>query len=260
MKIDVLTLFPQVFSSTFEESIIKRAREKSLTEIRISNIRDFTTDKHKQVDDYPYGGGPGMVMKADVVGAAIKHHRTVDSWVIYMSPQGKVLGQKRVEELANKKHLIILCGHYEGIDERAADEFDEEISIGDYILTGGEIPAMVLVDAVVRLMPGVLGDEKSLEEESFSASLLEYPHYTRPALYADSEVPPVLLSGHHENIRKWRKKQSLLRTLLKRPDLLLKHNFNDEEKQLLCEILFDRENIASEEIQGIHSAPSLSDV
>ncbi len=260
MRIDILTLFPQVFSSTFEESIIKRAREKTLAEIKISNIRDFANDKHRQVDDYPYGGGPGMVMKADVVGAAIKYHRTHDSWVIYMSPQGKVLEQKRVEELANKNHLIILCGHYEGIDERAADIFDEEISIGDYILTGGEIPAMVLIDAVVRLVPGVLGDEKSLEEESFAASLLEYPHYTRPPVYDDSEVPPVLLSGHHENIRKWRKKQSLLRTLLKRPDLLLKHQFDEEEKKLLNEILFDRENKRSEEVQGIHSAPSLPDV
>ncbi|KUG04609.1 trna (guanine37-n1) -methyltransferase [hydrocarbon metagenome] len=260
MKIDVLTLFPQVFSSTFEESIIKRAREKSLAEIMISNIRDYTTDKHRQVDDYPYGGGPGMVMKADVVEAAINHHRTNDSWVIYMSPQGRVLEQKRVEDLANKDHLIILCGHYEGIDERAADIFDEEISIGDYILTGGEIPAMVLIDSVVRLIPGVLGDAKSLDEESFSASLLEYPHYTRPAVYANNEVPSVLLSGHHENIRKWRKKQSLLRTLLKRPDLLLKHQFDDEEKQMLYQILFDRENKTSEEIQGIHSAPSLPDV
>ncbi len=260
MRIDILSLFPQVFSSTFEESIIKRAREKSLAEINISNIRDFATDKHKQVDDYPYGGGPGMVMKADVVGLAIKHHRTEESWVIYMSPQGKVLEQKKAEELANKTHLIILCGHYEGIDERAADLIDEEISIGDYILTGGEIPAMVLIDAVVRLIPGVLGDEKSLEEESFSASLLEYPHYTRPAVYADNEVPPILLSGHHENIRKFRKKQSLLCTLLKRPELLLKHQFDEEEKQLLSEILFDRENQTSEEIQGIYSTPSLPDV
>ncbi len=241
MRIDILTLFPQVFSSTFEESIIKRARDKSLAEINIANIRDFAANKHMQVDDYLYGGGPGMVMKADVVQAAIKHHQTEDSWVIYMSPQGKALNQSRVQELAYKKHLIVLCGHYEGIDERAADIFDEEISIGDYILTGGEIPAMVLIDATVRLIPGVLGDEKSLEEESFSTSLLEYPHYTRPQVYADREVPPVLVSGHHENIRKWRKKQSLLRTLLKRPDLLLKHQFDEEEQQLLYEILFEGE-------------------
>lgn len=260
MIIDILTLFPQVFSSTFDESIIKRARDKFLVEINIANIRDFATNKHMQVDDYPYGGGPGMVMKADVVQDAVKHHQREASWVIYMSPQGKMLEQQRVQELAHKKHLIILCGHYEGIDDRAADIFDEEISIGDYILTGGEIPAMVLVDAVVRLIPGVLGDEKSLEEESFSASLLEYPHYTRPQVYADRKVPAVLVSGHHENIRKWRKKQSLLRTLLNRPDLLLKHQFDKEERQLLSEILFDRESKDSEEIQGIYSTPSLPDV
>ncbi len=242
MKIDVLTLFPQIFASTFEESIIKRARDKSLVEIEIANIRDFASNKHQQVDDYPYGGGPGMVMKADVVSRALDHYQTPDSWLIYLSPQGKPLNQTKVRELAQKKHLILLCGHYEGIDERAVIRFHEEISIGDYILTGGEIPAMVLIDATVRLIPGVLGDEKSLNEESFSTLLLEYPHYTRPRVLGGQEVPPVLLSGHHENIRRWRKKQSLLNTLLKRPELLLQKEFEAEEKDLLMEILFDRES------------------
>jgi tRNA (guanine37-N1)-methyltransferase len=241
MKIDILTLFPDMFFSPFDESIIKKAREKALLDINTINIRDFARDKHRQVDDYPYGGGAGMLMKADVLTAAIESSRSSGSWLIYMSPQGKVLNQAHVEELAGKKHLIILCGHYEGIDERVMEFVDEEISIGDYILTGGEIPAMVLLDSVVRLIPGVLGGEESAQEESFSRGLLEYPHYTRPREHRGQEVPEILLSGHHENISLWRKKQSLIRTLLKRPDLLLERSFSDEEKKLLEEILFDRE-------------------
>jgi len=243
MRINILTLFPNIFSAVFGESIIKRAQDKGLVEINISNIRDFAGNRHMQVDDYPYGGGPGMVMKPDVVSAAINNCKKKDSWLVYMSPQGKVLDQSKVKELAKKKHLILLCGHYEGIDNRVSDMFDEEISIGDYILTGGEIPAIAVADAVIRLLPGVLGDEKSLVEESFSDSLLEYPQYTRPQIYEEKEVPPVLLSGHHEKIRVWRKKQSLRCTLLKRPEILLQHEFDDEEKQLLQEILFNRESI-----------------
>jgi tRNA (guanine37-N1)-methyltransferase len=242
MKIDVLTLFPQIFTSTFEESIIKRAQDRSLVKINIANIRDFAQNKHQQVDDYPYGGGPGMVMRADVLHRALDYYQTPASWLIYLSPQGQLLNQAKVRELARKQHLILLCGHYEGIDERVVHRFHEEISIGDYILTGGEIPAMVLIDATVRLIPGVLGDEESLAEESFSYGLLEYPHYTRPRVYEEQEVPPVLLSGHHENIRRWRKKQSLLRTLLKRPELLLQEDIDAEGKELLLEILFDRES------------------
>ena len=241
MQIDILTLFPDMFLSPFDESIIKRARERGLVAINTINIRDFACDKHMQVDDTPYGGGAGMVMKADVLGAAIENTRSNDSWVVYMSPQGKPLNQAKVENLAGRSHLTVLCGHYEGVDERVIDLVDEEISIGDYILTGGEIPAMVLVDAVVRLIPGVLGDEQSPVEESFSHQLLEYPHYTRPRIYKEKEVPEVLLSGHHEKIRLWRKKQSLVRTLLKRPELLLTKNLDKEEKKLLAEILFDRE-------------------
>jgi len=217
---------------------LKRAQEKGLVEINTVNIRQFALNKHLQVDDYPYGGGAGMVLKADVLGEAIENSRTEGSWVIYMSPQGKLLDQAKVKEIAGKKHLIILCGHYEGVDERVMDVVDEEISIGDYILTGGELPAMVLVDAVVRLIPGVLGDRLSAQEESFSHKLLEYPHYTRPAAYKGKKVPEVLLSGHHEKIRLWRKKQSLLSTLLKRPELLLDREYDEEERALLEEILF----------------------
>lgn len=241
MRIDILTLFPEIFASPFTASIIYRAQEKGLVNLNITNIRDFALDRHMQADDYPYGGGPGMVMKADVVGAAIDSCRQSDSWVVYMSPQGKLMNQNRVQELAQKENLLILCGHYEGIDDRISDRIDEEISIGDYILTGGEIPAMVLVDAVVRLIPGVLGDERSSDEESFSNQLLEYPQYTRPREYMGQEVPEILLSGHHENIRKWRKEQSLLRTLLQRPELLLQRDYDEEEKQMLLKILFDRE-------------------
>jgi len=242
MKIDILTLFPEMFVSPFNESIIKRARENGLVDINAINIRQFAFNKHLQVDDYPYGGGAGMVMKADVVGTAIEGTTADDSWVVFMSPQGKPLKQDRVQQLAGKSHLVILCGHYEGVDERVMDMVDEEISIGDYILTGGEIPAMVLIDAVVRLIPGVLGDQHSFVEESFSHFLLEYPHYTRPRSYKGKKVPDILLSGHHENIRIWRKKQSLLRTLLKRPELLLEREYDKEEKRLLEEILFSGSN------------------
>ncbi len=237
MIIDILTLFPDMFVSPFSESIIKRAQERDLVSIRTVNIRDYAPGKHRQVDDYPYGGGAGMVMKADVASAAIQELKTGDSWVIMMSPQGQPLEQKRVFELAQVNHLVILCGHYEGIDARILEDIDEEISIGDYILTGGELPAMVLVDAIVRLLPGVL-DEESPLEESFTKRLLEYPHYTRPVEYRGKKVPDVLLSGHHENIRLWRKKQSLLNTLLKRPDLLLNREYDQEERALLEEILF----------------------
>ncbi len=240
MRIDILTLFPEMFTAPFEASIIKRAREKNLVEIQTVNIRDFAPGVHRQVDDYPFGGGAGMVMKADVVAAAIDSCRREDSWVVCLSPRGQTLCQSRVKELAGKPHLLMLCGHYEGVDERIMERVDEELSIGDYILTGGELAAMVVTDAVVRLVPGVLGAEESVLEESFSGGLLEYPHYTRPRIFAGQEVPEVLLSGHHERIRRWRKKQALLQTLLKRPELLLEREFDAEEKKLLQEILFDR--------------------
>ena len=223
MKFDVLTLFPEMFKS-LDESIIGRAVEKGLIEINLINIRDFSKDKHKKVDDTPYGGGAGMVIRPDVVYDAyssIKNKETAK--VIYLSPQGNVLNQEKVKELSRNQHLILLCGHYEGIDQRVLDEIvDEEISIGDYVLTGGELPAMVLIDSVSRYVEGVLNNE-SVKEESFSNNLLEYPQYTRPEEFRGRKVPEVLISGHHENIKKWRDEKSLEITKLKRPDLLNKN-------------------------------------
>ncbi len=219
MKFDVLTLFPEMFE-ILNQSIIGKAIEKKLIDINLINIRDFSKDKHKKVDDTPYGGGAGMVMKPDVVYDAYKSIKDKNAKVIYMSPQGKELNQKKVEELSKESHLIILCGHYEGIDQRVLDKIvDEEISIGDYVLTGGEIPAMVLIDSVSRYVKGVLKEE-SIKEESFSNGLLEYPQYTRPEEFEGMKVPEVLLSGHHENIDKWRKEKSLEITKKKRPDIL----------------------------------------
>ena len=221
MKFDVLTLFPEMFSS-LEQSIIGRAVENGQISINLINIRDFSTDKHKKVDDTPYGGGAGMVMMPDVIYSAYKSLESSDAKVIYMSPKGKTLNQEKVEELSKESHLIILCGHYEGIDQRVLDKIvDEEISIGDYVLTGGEIPAMVLIDSVSRYVKGVL-KEDSIKEESFSNGLLEYPQYTRPEIFQGERVPEVLLSGNHQEIDKWRKEKSLEITKKNRPDLLKK--------------------------------------
>ena len=223
MKFDVLTLFPESFEP-IKQSILGRALEKNLISLNLINIRDFSKDKHKKVDDTPYGGGAGMVIRPDVVYDAYKSIKDENAKVIYMSPQGNVLNQKKVESLSKEKHLILLCGHYEGIDQRVIDEIvDEEISIGDYVLTGGEIPAMVLIDSVSRYVEGVLTKE-SIKDESFSNNLLEYPQYTRPETFLDKKVPEVLLSGHHENIRKWREEQALKNTYQKRPDLLKNKN------------------------------------
>jgi len=221
MKFDVLTLFPEMFK-TINESIIGKAIEKNLIEINTINIRDFSKDKHKKVDDTPYGGGAGMVMKPDVVYNAYSSIKSDNAKVIYLSPKGKTLNQEKVKELAKENHIILLCGHYEGIDQRVLDEIvDEEISIGDYVLTGGEIPAMVLIDSVSRYVDGVITKE-SVEEESFSNGLLEYPQYTRPEVFLNKKVPEILLSGHHENIKKWREEESLKITKQNRPDLLKK--------------------------------------
>ncbi len=219
MKFDVLTLFPEMFDS-IKQSIIGKAIEKDLIKINLVNIRDFSKDKHKKVDDTPYGGGAGMLIRPDVVYDAYLSVRDEKAKVIYMSPQGKVLNQKKVVSLSKEEHLILLCGHYEGIDERVLEEIvDEEISIGDYVLTGGELPAMVLIDSVSRYIDGVISGE-STSEESFSNNLLEYPQYTRPEIFNGKKVPDVLISGHHEKIRKWREEKSFENTYKKRPDLL----------------------------------------
>jgi len=232
MKFDVLTLFPEMFEP-IKQSIIKRAVEKDLININLVNIRDFSEDKHNKVDDTPYGGGAGMLMKPDVVDRAYNSVKTNDSKVIYLTPQGKNLNQKIVKELSNEKHLILLCGHYEGIDQRVIDKIvDEEISIGDYVLTGGEIPAMVLIDSISRYVDGVLSNE-STDEESFSNGLLEYPQYTRPEIFNEVKVPEVLISGHHENIRKWRREKSLENTFKKRPELLENVVLTENEKDYI---------------------------
>ncbi len=221
MKFDILTLFPEMFEP-LKTSVIGKALQKEQIAINLVNIRDFSKDKHKKVDDTPYGGGAGMVMKPDVVYSAYQsvEKQSQKAKVIYMSPQGKTLNQQKVEELSKESHLIILCGHYEGIDQRVLDKIvDEEISIGDYVLTGGEIPAMVLIDSVSRYVEGVLNQE-SIQEESFSNGMLEYPQYTRPEVFEGESVPEILLSGHHEKIDRWRKQKSLEITKRKRPDLL----------------------------------------
>jgi len=224
VRIDVLTLFPDAFRGPLDVSIIKRAREDGLLELQIHDIREHAADRHKSVDDYPFGGGQGMVMRVDVLDRALQFVQEQDGppgLVVYLSPQGEVLNDRIVRELARNERLVLVCGRYEGVDERFVEHcVDREISIGDYILTGGELPAMVLIDAVARHIPGALGDEVSPEEESFVGGLLEHPQYTRPAEYRAWEVPEVLLSGHHANIEKWKKEQRLKRTQERRPDLL----------------------------------------
>ncbi len=213
MIIEVITLFPEMFEGVLGESILKRAQEKGLVEIRLHNLRDWAKDKHRTVDDRPYGGGPGMVLKVDVVVPAIEEvtsdERRATSKVILLSPQGKKYNQKMARELAQEERLILVAGHYEGFDERVREFVDEEISIGDYVLTGGELPAMVIIDSVVRLLPGALGDDESAKQESFSQeNLLDHPSYTRPVEFRGMKVPEVLLSGNHAEIEKWRRKMA----------------------------------------------------
>ena len=221
MKIDVLTLFPRIFEGPLDESILKRARERGLVEVTVHNLRDFTHDKHRVVDDRPYGGGPGMLMKPEPIFEAVEKLRGTDTCVVLMTPQGTPFTQQQAQELARKSHLLIICGHYEGVDERVREALvHEEISIGDYVLTNGAIAAAVMVDAVVRLVPGTLGDENSASDDSFTDGLLEGPQYTRPPEFRGMQVPEVLLSGDHGAVAKWRKEQGRLRTQQRRPDLL----------------------------------------
>ncbi len=221
LRIDVLTLFPPLLEVYLGESMMKRAARLGAAEFRVVNPRDFTTDIHRTADDRPYGGGPGMVLKPEPLAAAIRSVLDEDAHVVLMSPQGARFNQAKAEELAAKRHLVFVCGHYEGVDERVCDLFvDEEISIGDYVLTNGALPAAVVIDAVVRLLPGVVGGEGGTAAESFSSGLLDHPHYTRPEVFEGLPVPPILLSGDHAAIARWRREQALSRTRERRPDLL----------------------------------------
>lgn len=237
MRIDILTLFDEMCDRVLSESILGRAQSKGVLEVHCHQIRDYTLNKQKQVDDYPYGGGQGMVMNAQPIAdcfRAVCEQTGERPYLIYMSPQGSVLTQEKARELATKPNLCVLCGHYEGVDERVLDAFvDEQISIGDYVLTGGELPALVLVDCVSRMVPGVLSEEACFTDESHFSGLLEYPQYTRPAVWEGRPVPEVLLSGHHANIEEWRRCQSLERTLRRRPDLLEKALLTAEESDFL---------------------------
>lgn len=243
MKITVLTLFPEFFESLYGYSIIGRALENKILEMECINIRDFSLNKHKKVDDYSFGGGPGMVMKVQPVYDAISSVKESHSKVYYLSPQGKVLTQKKLLDLAKEEHIILLNGHYEGIDERIVEHcVDEEISIGDYVLTGGEIPSMVIIDGITRLLPGAISTEDSYLEESHMKPLLDHPHYTRPRVFNHWEVPEVLLSGNHKEINRFRKIESLKNTWRKRPDLLIKNKLTQEELELL-EIIKNKEKL-----------------
>lgn len=246
MNFHILTLFPEMVLNGLNTSIIGRAVNAGLLSVEAVNIRDYAFNKHQSVDDYPYGGGAGMLMQAEPVYLAyesVAEKLERKPRVIYLSPQGDVFSQKMAEELAQEEELILLCGHYEGIDERVLEEIvTDYVSIGDYVLTGGELPAMVMVDAISRLVPGVLHNDVSAEFESFQDNLLEYPQYSRPEEWHRKKVPPVLLSGHHANIEKWRREQSILRTYERRPDLLEKSSLTEKEKKWLDEMKKELEN------------------
>ena len=240
MRIDILSLFPQIFKEPFNTGIFQRAVANGLIEVNICNIRDYTHDKHHIVDDYPYGGGAGMVLKPEPIFEAVEQIKKEAAAqegglsIILLTPQGRPFSQTVAQELSHYSHLILICGHYEGIDERVHQHLaTDEISIGDYVLSGGEPAAMVVVDAVVRLLPGVLGSEDSLKDDSYTDGLLEYPQYTRPAVFREWTVPDVLLSGNHAQIARWRREQSIIRTLKRRPELLDKAKLNSEERQLV---------------------------
>ena len=240
MKCDVLTLFPDIINTYLRESILKRAQEKMLIEVTPYNIRNFTTDKHHTVDDYSFGGGPGMVLKPEPIFRAIDFLKkdSVPRRVVLLSPQGKPFNQLIAKEYSReKRRLVFICGRYEGIDERVRLALiDEEISIGDYIMTGGELAALVIIDVSTRLIPGALGDEKSVEEESFSWGLLDYPHFTRPREFQGLSVPDVLISGNHKEILRWRRKEALKKTIKQRPDLIKKIKLSDEDKKIISEL------------------------
>ncbi len=240
IRFDVLTLFPSMFEAVLGDSIIGRAREKGIIEMHFTDIRDFTKNKHRKVDDYPYSGGGGMLMQAQPVYDAymsVAEKLPKKPLTIYMTPQGKVFDQKTAVDLSKEENIVILCGHYEGVDQRVIDEIvDMELSVGDFVLTGGELPAMSVIDAVSRLVPGVLSEESSYENESHFNGLLEYPQYTRPPVWHGREIPEILISGHHANIEKWKREQSLLTTLKKRPDMLMRAELTKDDKKFLDKI------------------------
>src|SRR5687767_10201052 len=240
MKFDIVTIFPKTIDAGLAEGVVSRGIGRGLIDIRVHDLRDHAADRHRSVDDVPYGGGPGMVMKPEPLARAVEHIRSTrgaPEAVILLTPQGRTFRQAEAARLSGLSHIVLLCGRYEGMDERVRELVaTEELSIGDYVLSGGELAALVVVDAVSRLVPGVVGDEQSVEEDSFSRGLLDYPHYTRPAEYAGRTVPDVLLSGHHAEVRRWRRKAALSRTLERRPDLLAGAALDEEDKALLDEI------------------------
>jgi tRNA (guanine37-N1)-methyltransferase len=244
MKIDIVTIFPRMVEAGLAEGVVGRAAERGLLDVAVHDLRDFTADRHRSVDDVPYGGGPGMVMKPEPFARAAEHIRAArgnPDAVILLSPQGRAFTQAEAARLARLGHIVLLCGRYEGIDERVRDLVaTEEVSVGDYVLSGGDLPALIVVDAAGRLVPGVVGDEQSVAADSFSRGLLDHPHYTRPADFAGRKVPDVLLSGHHAEVRKWRKRESLSRTLERRPDLIDRAILDDEERALLDAIRKER--------------------
>jgi tRNA (guanine37-N1)-methyltransferase len=245
VDIKVFTIFPEMFTGPLNTSILWKARQKKIINIDLINFREYAQDKHKSVDDYPFGGGAGMVLKPEPIVLALEANLNLNDSqqeIILMSPQGQVFNQEYAKMLARKKKIAFICGHYEGFDERIRRFVTQEFSIGDYVLTGGELPAMVMIDAIARLIPGVIKETESFKEDSFYKGLIEYPHYTRPRVFRDMEVPDVLLSGNHENIRLWRRKESLRRTLKRRPDLLEKYRLSTEDTMLL-------EQIKNEEVE-----------
>ncbi|SFI53801.1 tRNA (guanine37-N1)-methyltransferase [Paenibacillus sp. UNC496MF] len=245
MRIDVLTLFPEMFEGVFGASILGKAREKGIVSLNAVNFRDYANNKHNTVDDYPYGGGGGMVLKPEPLFAAVEDlmpEGGSQPRVVLLCPQGEPYTQRKAEELSASEHLVFVCGHYEGYDERIRQHLvTDEISVGDYVLTGGELPAMVVIDSIVRLLPGALGNENSAVTDSFSTGLLEHPHYTRPAVFRGWEVPEVLTSGHHANVETWRRQQSILRTLERRPELLETAELSKKERLWLAERIKERD-------------------
>ena len=243
MKIRVFSLFPEMFDGALSASLLGKAQDKGILSLEVINFREFALDKHRHVDDTPYGGGQGMVLMPQPLSAAMEGNAPMsdNSEIILLSPQGKTFTQADAVRLADRDELSFVCGHYEGFDERIRHFVDSEYSIGDYVLTGGELPAMVMIDTIARLIPGVIKERASYEEDSFFQGLLEYPQYTKPRAFRDMEVPEVLLSGHHANIRRWQKKEALRRTWLRRPDLLEDYSLSDEEKKLLLEAQAEEE-------------------